>query len=76
MEAEEKEEKRRRGRSLSSYPVSIQIKTMVNAAEKFDEKNINKLIAELQGITERVKNKRKEEIERKIQELNEQLKSL
>ena len=41
---EEQERKRTRGRALSSYLVSIQIKTIFNAAEKLDEKNLTKLL--------------------------------
>lgn len=73
---EEQEEKKQRSRGLSSYPVSIQIKTIVNAAEKFDDKNLAKLIGELSSITEKVKAKRKAELEKKIQELKNELENL
>lgn len=73
---EEQKDKRTRGKRLSSYPVSVQTKTIVNAAEKFDEKDLAKLIGELKSITERAKAKKKSELEKKIQELNEELNGL
>ena len=73
---EEQEGKRTRARGLSSYPVSVQIKTIVNAAEKFDEKNLAKLIGELTNITTKIKEKRRAELQRMIQEMNEELNSL
>jgi|GEM_PF-4643328 uncharacterized FlaG/YvyC family protein len=72
----EEQEKRTRGRGLSSYPVSVQIKTIVNAAEKFNEKQLTKLIEELNGITDRVKEKRKFELEKEIERLKSELQSL
>jgi hypothetical protein len=67
---------RSKGKALTSYPVSVQIKTIVNAAEKFDEKNLAKLIQELSNITEKQKEKKRTEIQKKIEELSVELKSL
>lgn len=76
QEGQGEKKTRTKGRSLSSYPVSIQIRTIVNAAEKFDEKNLAKLIKELSSITENTKEKRRAEIQQRIDELNMELKSL
>lgn len=76
QEGQEEKKTRTKGRSLSSYPVSTQIRTIVNAAEKFDEKNLAKLIEELSSITEKTKEKKRAEIQQRIDELNMELKSL
>jgi hypothetical protein len=76
QEAQEPKRTRARGKSLSSYPVSVQIKTIVNAAEKFDEKNLSKLINELSSITDKMKEKRRVEIQKRIDALSIELKNL